>query len=65
MTMDVLDYPDRYPGSVSEEVEKQFQEHYLRPLGKAARYVLLESVFHAYMLGLHVNDLFNRNAHER
>ena len=40
--MDVLDDPDKYPGEVSEEAEKQFQEHYLRPLGEKARYVRLE-----------------------
>ena len=43
--MDVLDDPDKYPGSVSEEAKKRFQEHYLRPLGKNARYVRLESGF--------------------
>ena len=41
--MDVFDDPDKYPGSVSDEAEKRFQEHYLRPLGNDARYVRLES----------------------
>ena len=63
--MDVLDDPDKYPGEVSEEVEKRFQEHYLRPLGEKARYVRLEREVPTYMLGLHVNDLLGRNAHER
>ena len=63
--MDVLDDPERYMGHVTEEVERRFQEHYLRPLGNDARYVCLESEFQTYMLGLHVNDLFGRNAHER
>ena len=43
--MDVFDYPDKYPdGNVSQAVEKQFQEHYLRPLGDNVRYVRLESM---------------------
>jgi hypothetical protein len=49
--MDVWDDPDKYPGSVSEEAEKRFQEHYLRPLGNDARYVRLESGFRVYMQG--------------
>ena len=63
--MDVLDDPDKYPGEVSEETEKQFQEHYLRPLGEKARYVRLEREVQTYIRGLHVNNLFGRNAHER
>ena len=44
--MDVSDYPDKYLGSnVSQVVETQFQEYYLRPLGDDVRYVLLESMF--------------------
>ena len=43
--MDVLDYPDKYPDSnVSQVAEKQFQEHYLSPLGDNVRYVRLERV---------------------
>ena len=43
--MDVFDYPDKYQnGNVSQEVENQFQEHYLRPLGNDVRYVRLESM---------------------
>ena len=43
--MDVLDYPDKYPDSnVSQVTEKQFQEHFLRPLGNDVRYVRLERV---------------------
>ena len=57
--MDVLDYPDKYSGSVSEEVEKRFQEHYLHPLTplddngvrRDARYLCLQSGFQTYMLG--------------
>ena len=41
--MDVFDDPDKYSDSISEEAEKRFQEHYLRPLGNDARYVRLES----------------------
>ena len=47
--MDVFDDPDKYPGSVSEEAEKRFQEHYLRPLGNDARYVRLESGVQKYI----------------
>ena len=43
--MDVVDYPDKYPDSnVSQVAEKQFQEHYLSPLGDNVRYVRLERV---------------------
>ena len=63
--MDVWDDPDKYLGEVSEEAEKRFQEHYLRPLGDKARYVRLESEVQTYMLGLRVNNLFGRNAHQK
>ena len=45
--MHMLDYPDEYPAdsTVSEVAEKQFQEHYLRPLGDDVRFVRLESGF--------------------
>ena len=53
--MHLLNYPDEYPDSnVSEVAEKQFQEHYLDPLGGNVRFVRLESGFrancHGYML---------------
>ena len=73
--MDVLDYPNKYSGSVSEEVEKRFQEHYLHPLTplddkgvrRDARYLCLQSGFSNLYAGaaVHVNDFFGRNAHER
>ena len=46
--MHMSDYPDKYLGSihsVSEEAEKQFQEHYLCHLGDNIRFVQLESGF--------------------
>ena len=44
--MHLLDYPSDYPdSSVSEVAAKQFQEHYLHPLGDDVRYVRLESGF--------------------
>jgi hypothetical protein len=43
--MNVADFPSEYGSNVSEAVEKQFQEHYLRPLGDHVRYVRLESKF--------------------
>ena len=55
--MDVFDDPDKYSGSVSDEAEKRFQEHYLRPLGNDARYVLLEREIQTYMRGLHADAL--------
>ena len=55
--MDIFDDPDKYSGSVSEEAEKRFQEHYLRPLGNDARYVRLESGVQTYILGLHADAL--------
>ena len=43
--MHLLDYANEYPDSnVSVVAEKQFQEHYLHPLGDV-RYVRLESGF--------------------
>ena len=63
--MDVWDDPDKYPGEVSEEAEKRFQEHYLRPLGDKARYVRLESEVQTYKLGLRLNVFIGRNAYER
>ena len=42
--MDVIDDPDKYPGSDASQVaEKLFQEHYRCPLGDHAKYVRLES----------------------
>ena len=58
--MDVCDDPDKYLGEVSEEVEKRFEEHYLRPLGKDVRYVRLESRFQIYMLGLHADSFWQK-----
>ena len=44
--MHLLDYANEYPDSnVSVVAEKQFQEHYLHPLGEDVRYVRLESGF--------------------
>ncbi|KAN0128728.1 hypothetical protein V8E53_013449 [Lactarius tabidus] len=43
--MNMADYPSIHSGSiVSEVVEEQFQEHYLRPLGDDVRYVRLEKM---------------------
>ena len=53
--MDVFDYPDKYPDSnVSQVVENQFQEHYLRPLGDDVRYVRLESTLLGTMSQRHI-----------
>ena len=44
--MHLSDYPNEYPDSnVSQVAEKQFQEHYLHPLGDDIRFVKLESGF--------------------
>src|ERR1700761_7592189 len=45
--MHLVDYPDEHPpdSKVSEVVEEQFREHYLRPLGNEVRFVRLESGF--------------------
>ena len=44
--MHLFDYPEEYPNSdVSEAAKKQFQEHYLGPLGDDIKYVRLESTF--------------------
>jgi hypothetical protein len=42
--MHLADYPNEYPDrDLSEAAEKQFQEHYLCPLGDDVRFVQLES----------------------
>ena len=44
--MHLVDFPSDYPGcSVSEVAKRQFEEHYLHPLGDNIRYVQLESGF--------------------
>ena len=44
--MHLADFPNDYPdSSVSEVAKRQFEEHYLHPLGDAVRYVQLESEF--------------------
>jgi hypothetical protein len=46
--MHLADYTNEYLDSnISEVVEKQFQEHYLHPLGDNVRFVQLESEFQA------------------
>ena len=63
--MHLLDYPSDFPdGNVSEVAEKQFQEHYPRPLGDDVKYVQLKSRFRV-MCQCHMLMLFDRNAHER
>jgi hypothetical protein len=64
--MDMLDEPDKYPddSNVSEEAEKRFQEHYLRPLGDNVRYVQLQSQFKV-VYQCHMLISFCRNAPER
>ena len=45
--MHLLDYPSDYPDcrTVPEAAKRQFEEHYLHPLGDDVRYVQLESGF--------------------
>ena len=44
--MHMMDYPDEFQGNnVSEVVAKQFQDHYLRPLGRGVKFVRLQSRF--------------------
>ena len=53
--MDVFDYPDKYLDSnVSQVVENQFEEYYLRPLGNDVRYVRLESMLLGVMCQRHI-----------
>ena len=50
--MHLVDYPDEYPDSnVSKVAEKQFEEHYLHPLGDDVRFVQLQSGFRVKCLG--------------
>ena len=63
--MHLVDYPNEYPNSnVSEVAEKQFQEHYLHPLGNDVRYVRLESGLGVICQG-HILMYFGRNAHAK
>ena len=44
--MHLVDFPSDYPdSSISEAAKRQFEEHYLYPLGDDVRYVRLESGF--------------------
>jgi len=47
--------------NVSDVVEKQFQEHYLHPLGDGVKFVRLESGFRVECQG-YVLMFFGRNA---
>ena len=41
-----MDFPSDYPdSSISEAAKRQFEEHFLHPLGDDVRYVQLESGF--------------------
>ena len=60
--MHLLDFPDDYPNSsVSEAAEKQFQEHYLDPLGDGVKFVRLESGF-IFKCQEYILMLFSRDA---
>ena len=62
--MDVFDDPDTYSNNdVSQVAEKQFQEHYLYPLGDGVKYVRLESMVRATCQGQMLISI-GRNAHE-
>ena len=77
--MHLVDFPSDCPdSSVSEAAKRQFQEHYLYPLGDDIRYVRLESGFrvkcqghklrpHWYLTEMHrqnghCNDLIEKTA---
>jgi len=60
--MHVVDYPNEYldiTGNVSEVAEKQYQEHYLRPLGDDVRYVRLQKL---HMKNRRCDDLIEKTA---
>ena len=60
--MHLADFPNENPdGKVSEVAEKQFQEHYLRPLGDDVKFVRLESGLAVKCRG-YVLMSFGRNA---
>ena len=64
--MHLFDYPSEYlnAAKVSEAAERQFQEHYLHPLGNDVRYVWLESWLRIRCQGYKLM-LFSRNAQAR
>ena len=74
-----MDFPSDYPdSSVPEAAKRQFEEHYLHPLGEDIRYVQLESGFRVKCQGCkltpywystemhrqngHCNDLIEKTA---
>ena len=63
--MHMLDYPSDFPdGNVSEVAEKQFEEHYVRPLGDDVKYVQLKSRLRV-MCQCYMLTFFGRNAQGR
>ena len=63
--MQVSDFPSDFPdGNVSEVAEKQFQEHYLRPLGDDVKYVQLKRRFRV-MCQCYMLMFVDRNAQGR
>ena len=77
--MHLMDFPSDYPdSSVPEAAKRQFEEHYLHPLGDDVRYVQLESGFRVKYQGYgltscwcstemhrknsHCNDLIEKTA---
>ena len=65
--MHLLDHPNEYPdNNVSVVAEKQFQEHYLHPLGDDVRFVRLESGFRVRVqCQVCMLIFFSRNAHAK
>ena len=68
--MHLLDYPNDYPdSSVSEAAARQFEEHYLHPLGDAVKYVRLESGFRVKCQGYELipqccsTEMHKQNSH--
>ena len=63
--MQVSDFPGDFPdGNVSEVAEKQFKEHYLRPLGDNVKYVQLKRRFRV-MCQYYMLMFVDRNAQGR
>ena len=62
--MHIADYPNEYPDSynVYEVAKKQFQGHYLHPLGDDVKFVRLEGEFKVIKCEGYILMFFGRNA---
>ena len=64
--MHLVDYPSDYQdSSVSEAAKRQFEDHYLDPLGDDVRYVRLESGFRVICQGYKLMQCCSKEIHRQ